>query len=592
MAAPRVLCIEDNPVNWRLVQRLLTQAGFEMHWAEEGLRGFQMALELKPDLILLDINLPGLSGFELATKFRAHPELRAVRVVALTAKSLKSDRETALVAGCDGFIAKPIDPFSFVQQVRSYLSGQKDEVEQGREQAALRNLNVQVLEHLEQQLKEATEANAKLLEVQAKLESRNQSLSRLLALSQLVVQEHDPDRLLGRVLSEVQSASGLILICGYRRHSSGGYWEGLRSTGQELSLLPAIPSDHPFIRRLQSISPADMTQAGDDLRRNRLFDEGLPLNLWDLSGAPCLVGLPDHQNDRELWGFWTLTRPRSAPWSTSDLEVLSLYARMALTSVENAELIVSLDASGRALASSYERMEAAFQELQLARDHAVQRERHQRFELLFHKITQRLQAPVEQLKRHLPRISDNPSLGDDLRYEVLKIDGLVKALLRRTQKTESGVPEWLELDDLIAQEMELLSAEWGLDELGEVRLSLSGQGARVFGIHKDFAEVLQHLLQHALAAPDGPGEISLKTWREQEHYHLELCDSGGVIPPAEIAMAFEPFSRLHEPAVMGVRQPGKDLALLRQLMVPYEGACELSNQEDGTRVRVTFPVNS
>ena len=81
-AALKILCIEDNPVNWRLVQRLLGQAGYAMHWAEEGLKGFEMAMALRPDLILLDINLPGLSGFEVATKLRQQPEFRVAEATA------------------------------------------------------------------------------------------------------------------------------------------------------------------------------------------------------------------------------------------------------------------------------------------------------------------------------------------------------------------------------------------------------------------------------------------------------------------------------------------------------------------------------
>ena len=90
--AQKILCIEDNAMNWRLVQRLLSQAGFEPHWAEDGLRGYELAVELKPALILLDINLPGLSGFEVATKIRQNPSMDGVLIVALTAKTMRSDR--------------------------------------------------------------------------------------------------------------------------------------------------------------------------------------------------------------------------------------------------------------------------------------------------------------------------------------------------------------------------------------------------------------------------------------------------------------------------------------------------------------------
>ena len=128
MTGPRILCIEDNAVNYRLVQRLLSQAGYELHWAEEGLRGFEMALGLRPDMVLLDINLPGLSGYEVATKFKHSEELKAIPLVALTAKTQKSERDTALVAGCDGFIPKPLDPFSFADQVGAFLQGRREQV--------------------------------------------------------------------------------------------------------------------------------------------------------------------------------------------------------------------------------------------------------------------------------------------------------------------------------------------------------------------------------------------------------------------------------------------------------------------------------
>ena len=227
----RILCIEDNPVNYRLVQRLLTQAGYEMHWAEEGLRGFEMAMELKPDLVLLDINLPGLSGFEVATKFRQQAELKHTPIIALTAKTLKGDRETALVAGCDGFIPKHIDPFAFVGQVEAYLGGHREHLEKSREGAVLRNFNVQMLEHLEAQLKEAQEANRKLTATQEELETRNRSLQRLLSLGQSLLLEHDSTALVLRVLEQVQAIVGATSLAAYRLHPVGATGKGSNGRG-------------------------------------------------------------------------------------------------------------------------------------------------------------------------------------------------------------------------------------------------------------------------------------------------------------------------------------------------------------------------
>ncbi len=236
----KILCIEDNPVNWRLVQRLLGQAGFEMHWAEEGMSGYQMAIDIKPDLVLLDINLPGLSGFEVAAKFRQHPELKSIPIVALTAKTLKSDRETALVAGCDGFIPKPIDPFTFTQQVTAYLEGQRERIETSREGDVLRQFNVQMLEHLEQKLAEAQDANSKLQQAQRDLELRNQSLSRLVALSQDILAEHEPEKLLRHVLDHSRTEVKAKSLHAFRMHSSRGFLEGLRWNGKTYEDAPAL----------------------------------------------------------------------------------------------------------------------------------------------------------------------------------------------------------------------------------------------------------------------------------------------------------------------------------------------------------------
>ena len=101
---PKILHIEDDAGNRLLVRKLLTPAGFEVIDAADGLEGIRMAREVRPDLVLVDIAIPGLDGYEVTLRLRAEAEMRGVPIVAITAEG---NRETVLAVGCDGFLQKP-----------------------------------------------------------------------------------------------------------------------------------------------------------------------------------------------------------------------------------------------------------------------------------------------------------------------------------------------------------------------------------------------------------------------------------------------------------------------------------------------------
>lgn len=601
MTRPKILCIEDNAVNWRLVQRLLSQAGYEMHWAEEGLQGFEMAMELRPDLVLLDINLPGLSGFEVATKFKQQAELKAVPLVALTARTQKSDRETALVAGCDGFIPKPLDPFTFVDQVGAFLQGQREHLEKARETQVLRQFSVQMVEHLEAQLLEAREANRKLIEAQDALERRNASLSRLLALSREILTERDPQALLLRILSEVRAEVAATGLTAYRMHGSGSYYEGFRWNGKGFDGLPVLPVGHAFVGRAWSAGAAGVLPS-DVLRSSRLWEEGLDLGFWTPASEAALLVLRTHQEGEEISGFWILTRPADRPFVPGDLEMANLHASIALVSLENAELIVNLNNSTRALASSYERIEGAYQDLQNARADLNRRDRQALLGDLFTKISQRLAAPVQSLHAQSQVLDHLPAWGGEgmpeahpralaeIREAVSKIDGLLKALMRRVGREGPSKPEWLDLHDLIQQELELLQAEGVIPPEVTVVQDLRARVPLIFGVYGDFATSLLNLVHHALGGPTPSPSLDIRSYRTEDAFILQVADEGGAIPPMELEKAFEPFPGLHQQAVMGVRSPGEDLAACRQFMAAYQGDVTIANQGDGTVVRMTIPL--
>jgi two-component system cell cycle response regulator DivK len=118
----KILYVEDNLDNQLLVQRVLEAEGFEVLGASDAATGLQMAQDLRPDLILVDIGLPGTDGYEVTRRLRQMEEQAQTPIVAVTAHVLRGDREQSLAAGCDGYIPKPIDVDRFPEQVRSFLS--------------------------------------------------------------------------------------------------------------------------------------------------------------------------------------------------------------------------------------------------------------------------------------------------------------------------------------------------------------------------------------------------------------------------------------------------------------------------------------
>lgn len=115
-----ILVIEDNEQNRYLLSFLLESSGHRVRLANDGMAGVRLAELLTPDLILLDIQLPTMHGYDVAIALRQVPALRSTPIVAVTSYAMPGDREKALEAGCDGYIEKPIDPDTFVEQAVSY----------------------------------------------------------------------------------------------------------------------------------------------------------------------------------------------------------------------------------------------------------------------------------------------------------------------------------------------------------------------------------------------------------------------------------------------------------------------------------------
>jgi two-component system, cell cycle response regulator DivK len=118
----RILLVEDNEMNRDMLSRRLKRMGYEVFIAVDGEEGVKLARSVKPDVILMDMSLPALDGWEASRQLKAMVETQAIGIIALTAHAMAQDREKALQAGCDDFDTKPVDLPRLLQKIESLLA--------------------------------------------------------------------------------------------------------------------------------------------------------------------------------------------------------------------------------------------------------------------------------------------------------------------------------------------------------------------------------------------------------------------------------------------------------------------------------------
>ena len=122
MEKDTILVVDDNPVNMKLIRISLTGEGYDVRTAADAKEAAEVLAESHPALILMDVQLPGIDGLELTRRLKAEPTTRDITIVGLTAYAMKGDEERILAAGCDGYIAKPIDTRTLPDCIQGYLT--------------------------------------------------------------------------------------------------------------------------------------------------------------------------------------------------------------------------------------------------------------------------------------------------------------------------------------------------------------------------------------------------------------------------------------------------------------------------------------
>lgn len=117
----KVLIVEDNELNMKLFRDLLEAHGYQTIESRDGVEALKVARDERPDLILMDIQLPGLDGYEATRRIKANPALRSIPIIAVTSYALSGDEVKALQAGCDAYVTKPYSPRALLAKIREYL---------------------------------------------------------------------------------------------------------------------------------------------------------------------------------------------------------------------------------------------------------------------------------------------------------------------------------------------------------------------------------------------------------------------------------------------------------------------------------------
>lgn len=125
MASSALLVVDDNPANLKLVEYLLMKTGYDVQTAVDAVSAMERIRERPPELILMDLQLPGMDGLELTRRLKSAPDTRDIVIVAVTAYAMSGDEERALEAGCDGYLTKPVDTRTLPDVVSSYLRESK-----------------------------------------------------------------------------------------------------------------------------------------------------------------------------------------------------------------------------------------------------------------------------------------------------------------------------------------------------------------------------------------------------------------------------------------------------------------------------------
>ncbi|MCL6641018.1 MAG: response regulator [Candidatus Rokubacteria bacterium] len=472
-----ILHIEDNPENRLLVRTLLPADRFAVVEAEDGLSGIAAALRERPALILLDVGLPKMDGYEVAAALRALPALRETTIVALTAFVTSGDRERILATGCDGYLAKPIDPDAFPGQVAEFLRGRRDRLDREQELPLLRELNQRFVGHLLERLEQVERLTGHF-------ERRSTQLAQLQWIFETITPDLDVGGMLASVLPAIARAIGVAEV--------------------------RVELDTPFDLVVTGRAGAAGSAPGGE------------------NGAPaCTIPLVVQQ--RPI-GRMTVRNGADPDVTGDDEQLLKVVASHLASSVENARLYADLRRQVEALQRAQARLVeaarlAAVGELAAAVAHEINNPLTS--VLGFASMMAEQVPPDQPLREQLEIVVSEAARARDIVRDLLDF-GRQRPLTLRP----------VDVNGIVSQAVALLRPASGrvtIHEEYDPRLPLVEADA------SRLKQVFLNIVQNALHAMPGGGHLRVRTERDGEDVTVTFTDTGVGIPPENLTRIFDPF---------------------------------------------------
>lgn len=333
----KILHIEDDAASRLVVKKMLDKEHFQYFEAATGIEGLQKVSSIRPDLILMDINLPDISGVELTTKIKSDPALRDVVVVALTAIRDPEARALSLIAGCDGYISKPVDFHKFPDQLLQFIHGKKEKLETEKRDYFHQRYEESLVSRLTEKLRQLQQANKRLSETTSILKEYSQKLEMALSIVNTLQQCRSPSELEKRLVDEIVDKLGFGRCIFMQVNYEEALMEISYARGLPREEWPRyiLPYDSPFFQNLfqdrQIIYIPNLQKIPDFQVKNILKRLNTRRFLFGILGVPNL----QKEQSRSVSGTSQLLEtlvPTLHDQKDSDMEIIQEHLREFLSS--------------------------------------------------------------------------------------------------------------------------------------------------------------------------------------------------------------------------------------------------------------------